>query len=203
MIAILDYGMGNLGSVRNALHYLDLACEITNDIKTTESADGLVLPGVGAFADSMANLREAKLLEPLREWIAADRPFLGICLGLQLLFEDSDEGGPTEGLGIFPGRVTRLDVPLKVPHMGWNQIRPKAETPILTGVPDGSYVYFVHSYRVEPSDETMIATTTDYGVEFVSSVARGNLFACQFHPEKSQAVGLTMLRNFGRLCGCS
>ncbi len=202
MIAIVDYGMGNLGSVANALESLEIPCEITDDVNKLEAADGLVLPGVGAFGDAVNNLRAASLLDLIRRWIAADRPFLGICLGLQLLFDESEEAGALEGLGVLRGRVLRFNVPLKIPHMGWNQIHIKQRTPILEGVPDGGYVYFVHSYYVEPADETVVATTTDYGIEFVSSVARGNLFACQFHPEKSQVIGLTMLRNFGRLCGC-
>lgn len=203
MIAILDYGMGNLGSVENAFRYLGIPCQVTDDVGRIEAADGIVVPGVGAFGDAMTNLKRAGLVEPVREWIAADRPFLGICLGLQLLFEESEEFGAREGIGVLPGRVTRLDVPLKVPHMGWNQIQMEQRPPVLQGAPEGGYVYFVHSYVVEPADGSVIATTTDYGIQFVSAVARGNLFACQFHPEKSQTIGLNLLRNFGRLCGCS
>lgn len=196
MIALIDYGMGNLGSVANALTFIGACYEITRDPAVIAAADGAILPGVGAFGDCMANLREYGLVEAIREYVAADRPFLGICLGLQLLFTESEEMGIHAGLDLISGRVIRFTHALKIPHVGWNQITLRQDCPQLAGVPDGAYVYFVHSYHVAPEDDSVIATTTDYGYEFVSSIRRGNLFATQFHPEKSADVGLRILRNF-------
>ncbi|MFW5868067.1 MAG: imidazole glycerol phosphate synthase subunit HisH [Armatimonadota bacterium] len=201
MIALLDYGMGNLGSVSNALRFIDCDFEITSDPQALGRADAAILPGVGAFGDCMENLRECGLVQPIRDYIASDRPFLGICLGLQLLFTEGEEMGTHEGLDVIKGRVIRFTHNLKIPQIGWNQIDITQDCPQLRGIPDGSYVYFVHSYHVVPEDESVIATTTDYGYQFCSAIRRGNLFATQFHPEKSSDVGLQILRNFVREVG--
>ncbi len=200
-MAIVDYGMGNLRSVQKALEKLGYHAVITSDPHTVARADKLILPGVGAFRDAMNRLRQAGLVEPIREHIAADKPFLGICLGLQLLFEKSYEDGEHSGLGILRGEVVRFaDVPgLKVPHMGWNQVVHTGECPLFAGVPSGSYVYFVHSYYAVPAEAEVVAARTEYGGWFTSAVWRGRLFATQFHPEKSQQVGLRMLANFASL----
>ncbi len=199
-VAIVDYGMGNLRSVQKAFERLGHAAEVTRDPDRIVTARGVVLPGVGAFGACMTNLTTLGLAEPVVHAIRAGRPFLGICLGMQLLFDESDEFGPVAGLGILPGRVVRFraDDALKVPHMGWNAVRKRREAPALAGIEDGAYVYFVHSYYPVPSDPTVVATTTPYGVEFASSVVRDNVFACQFHPEKSQQTGLRLLDNFVR-----
>jgi len=209
MIAVIDYGMGNLRSVQKALERVGQDARITRSAVEIADAAGVVLPGVGAFRDCMHNLDRLGLLGPIRQAIGSGKPFLGICLGLQVLFTVSEEFGVCEGLGVFAGRVVRFpaDLPdpaaqtagarLKVPHMGWNRIEKRSEPAALAGIATGAYFYFVHSYYVQPEDPAIIATTTDYGLEFVSSVARDNLFACQFHPEKSQRVGLELLRNFG------
>jgi glutamine amidotransferase len=205
-VVVVDYGMGNLRSVQKALEAVGAAVVVTRDPARVRDARALVLPGVGAFGDCMANLAGYGLLDAVREKALEGVPFLGICLGYQLLFEEGEEFGRHEGLGIFRGRVVRFPRELtesgqrlKVPHMGWNRIRKTSETPVLAEVPDGSFVYFVHSYYPVPADSGVCATTTRYGPEFVSSVARGKLFACQFHPEKSQRVGLAILRGFWHL----
>lgn len=200
-IAIIDYGMGNLRSVQKGIEHVGFAADVTRDVARIEAAAGVVLPGVGAFAACMDNLRTYGLIEPVRRIIERGTPFLGICLGMQLLFEESEEFGPVRGLGILPGRVVRFaDRPdLKVPHMGWNRIRKRQDAPHLRGIDDGAFVYFVHSFYVAPADASLTATSTDYGLEFTSAIARGNVFATQYHPEKSQAVGLKILENFGRL----
>jgi imidazole glycerol-phosphate synthase subunit HisH len=209
MILIIDYGMGNLRSVEKAFHKLGFAAEVSGDPAALTRAQGMVLPGVGAFADCMKNLQKLGLIEPVTKWIQADRPFLGICLGFQVLFEESEEFGPTKGLGIFSGKVIKFSdtMPdpatkgghLKVPHMGWNTIELAQPTPALEGLQPASSFYFVHSYYPEPADNSLVATWTEYGVRFASSIAAGNLFASQFHPEKSQANGLRLLKNFGEL----
>jgi len=200
-IAIVDYGMGNLRSVQKGLERVGFAAEVTRDAQRIAAAAGVVLPGVGAFGACMDNLRRYGLVDTVRAVVARGTPFLGICLGMQLLFEESEEFGPVPGLGIFPGRVVRFtDTPgLKVPHMGWNQIRKRQDVPHLRGVDEGAFVYFVHSYYVVPADASLVATSTEYGIEFASAIARDNVFATQYHPEKSQAVGLRILQNFGRL----
>jgi imidazole glycerol-phosphate synthase subunit HisH len=200
MIAIVDYGMGNLRSVQKSFERLGYAAEITRDAGAIRGAKGVVLPGVGAFNACMENLRRYELVEPIREAVARKQPFLGICLGFQLLFSESEEFGPQRGLELFPGKVVafRPDDGLKVPHMGWNSIEKKKPTPFLEGVAEGDYVYFVHSYYVVPEDAALAATTTPYSGSFVSSIATDHLFACQFHPEKSQKIGLTILKNFAR-----
>ena len=202
MIVVVDYGMGNLHSVSKALSASGVQVCVTDDPEVVAQAERLVVPGVGAFADAMKRLTERDLCEPIREHIHSGKPFLGICLGLQLLFEVGCEDGDHPGLGVFPGKVVRFeldDATLKVPHMGWNRARIVSDTPCLSGLTDEDYVYFVHSYYVKPADEGIVATWTDYGGEFVSSVARENLFACQFHPEKSQSLGLRILKNFVNL----
>ena len=199
MIAVVDYGMGNLRSVAKALERVGADVEVTSDPERIEDADGVVLPGVGAFGKCMENLVAAGLEGSVRDAAKSGKPFLGVCVGMQILFEESEEFGPVRGLGILPGRVKKFmprDPSQKVPHMGWNTLDLRNRVPALRGIADGAYVYFVHSYYVETDDQTLVASTTPYGVSFASSVARGNLFATQFHPEKSQAVGLKMLANF-------
>ncbi len=200
MIAIIDYDMGNLRSVQKGFERVGFAAEVTRDPGKILSARGVTLPGVGAFHACMENLTRFGLIEPVREVIRKKKPFLGICLGFQLLFSESEEFGRQAGLDLFPGKVIgfRPGDDLKVPHMGWNRIEKKKETRFLEGLSSGDYVYFVHSFYVVPEDESMVATTTDYSSRFVSSVATDHLFACQFHPEKSQEVGLRILENFAR-----
>lgn len=202
-ISILDYGMANLRSVQKAFEHEGFAARIINSAAEVKSAERLVLPGVGAIADALATLRSRGLDEAIIHHIQAGRPFLGICLGLQMLFEVGHEDGEHRALGIFGGACVRFDVDtrlnLKVPHMGWNQLQIKSPSPLLNDVRDGDEVYFVHSYHVTPTDQSIIATTTNYGGDFVSSIWRDNIVATQFHPEKSQAVGLKMLANFGRM----
>lgn len=201
MIAIVDYGMGNLRSVQKAFEKVGAPAIITRDPDFIMSASGLVLPGVGAFGLCMDGLRGFSLVGPIRRFIESGKPFLGICLGLQLLFEESMEFGPQEGLGILKGRTVRFSGPgLKVPHMGWNGVNVLKPSPLLEGIENGSYFYFVHSYFVEPVGDVAICTT-DYGGGFVSAVQKDNVYATQFHPEKSQQSGLRMLGNFTRLAG--
>jgi glutamine amidotransferase len=200
MIAIIDYGMGNLRSVQKGLERAGCEAMVTRDIGQIQSARGVVLPGVGAFSACMENLGKLGLIEPIREVVRRKKPFLGICLGFQLLFSESEEFGRQKGLDLFPGKVVgfRPGANLKVPHMGWNRIEKKTDSPFLEGLCSGDYVYFVHSFYVVPEDNSIVATTTDYGESFVSSVATETVFACQFHPEKSQELGLRILANFGR-----
>jgi len=201
MIAIIDYQMGNLRSVQKGFERVGFAAEITSDPARLAAADKVVLPGVGAFGDAMAELRNRGLIEPIRDLIAAGKPFLGICLGLQLLFDVGYEGGEHAGLGVLRGKVVRFDLPpgFKVPHMGWNEGRFMRPAPVLEGLPDGTHFYFVHSYYVVPEDPSLVAIETTYGHPFCAMIWRDNLFATQFHPEKSQADGLRLLRNFAKL----
>src|ERR1051325_9453029 len=198
-IAILDYDMANLRSVQKGFEAVGARADIIRDPARVKDYDKLVLPGVGAFKDAIATLNSRGLSEPIKAHIAKQKPFLGICLGLQLLFETGYEDGTHKGLGVFKGDCVRFDVDekfkLKVPHMGWNQLQFNSQNPcpIFREIPEGSSVYFVHGYYVVPKDESLIATTTDYGRPFVSSIHNGNLFATQFHPEKSQKVGLQIL----------
>jgi glutamine amidotransferase len=208
MIAIVDYGMGNLRSVAKAIERMGGRARVISTPAELAAAPAVILPGVGAFGDAMEHLDRLGLVEPLRRKIAEDRPFLGICLGLQLLFQVSHEEGRYEGLGVLKGQVRRFDFShlpadrdLAVPHMGWNTIQWERPCPLWEGLAQGSYVYFVHSYCVVPEDPLVQATWTDYGGPFTSSIRRGNLFATQFHPEKSQAVGMKILENFVRLAG--
>ena len=200
-IAIVDYGMGNLRSVQKALERVGAEARITQAAKDLRRADAVVLPGVGAFGEAVKRLKAQDLWKPLKEVIGSGKPFLGICLGLQLLFEGSDEAPGVKGLGIFKGRVVRFRGPacagLKVPHMGWNRLRKAAQhIPELEPIQVKDRFYFVHSYYPAPRDRSIVASWTDYGVTFCSSVAKGSLFACQFHPEKSGALGLGLLKNF-------
>ena len=199
MIAIIDYGMGNLRSVQKGLEKSGFMAQVTADPDVVRKADKVVLPGVGAFGDAMANLRQAGMPEIICETVKTGKPFLGICLGLQLLFETSAEGGLHEGLKIFPGQVKLLPPGLKVPHMGWNQIEIQKQDPILKGIPDGSSFYFVHSYYVVPTDPAVNTALTEYGIKFTSIAGRENVWGIQFHPEKSSALGLQILKNFGEL----
>jgi glutamine amidotransferase len=207
MIAIIDYDMGNVRSVQKAFEVVGHRAVITRKPQVIADASHVVLPGVGAFGDCMRNLESYGLIDPIHASIASGKPFLGICLGLQLLFTESEEFGSHTGLNVIPGKVVRfqpkttedgLDA-LKIPHIGWNAIRIKKPSPILEGLSDSCYMYFVHSYYVAPDRDDVVCTATDYGDPFVSSVAKDNVFACQFHPEKSQTGGLRMLRNFGSL----
>lgn len=201
VIAIMDYGIGNLRSVQKAFQKVGAEAVVTDERETIESARAVVLPGVGAFGDAMTNLRSQGLVETIERVVEQGTPLFGICLGLQLFFEESEEMGRHRGLGFFPGRVRRFDVGLKVPHIGWNQVHIHRQSPLLDNLADGSYVYFVHSYYVEPIEDDVILTTTDYGLDFASIVGRDNVFGIQFHPEKSQDVGLRILGNFVAMVG--
>ena len=199
MIAIIDYGMGNLRSVSKAFEAVGHQAVVTRDVRVIGNASHVVLPGVGAFGDCMANIEQYGLVEPIRAAIQSGKPFLGICLGLQVLFSESEEFGPHKGLDIISGKVRRFAAgsALKVPHIGWNQVYLERACPLFDGITDGAEWYFVHSYFVDPGDKAVAATTTTYGIPFVSSVWKDNIVACQFHPEKSQAVGLRLIKNFG------
>ncbi len=226
MIAIIDYGMGNLRSVEKAFEKVGFDTVVTDKTEIIENADKIVLPGVGAFKDAIDGLRERNLIEPIKNHIKQKKLFLGICLGLHLLFTRSNEDGVHEGLNIVSGEVVRFKADrlnvnntggqgeeaetfkalsvvnnqkLKIPHMGWNTIRAKKEVPVLKGLPADPYMYFVHSYFVVPDRNDVVASETDYGVAFVSMISIDNVFAMQFHPEKSQQYGLTILKNFGEL----
>ena len=206
MIAIIDYGMGNLRSVQKGFEKIGAEAVVISDPRAVRAADRIVLPGVGAFRDCMSNLEQAGFVEPILKVIAEGRPFLGICVGMQLLFSDSVEFGLYRGLNVIPGHVLRFPEgmregaeELKVPHMGWNQLNIKRRPPVFEGIADGSNVYFVHSYYVKPDNDDVIATTTDYGFEFCSAIWKDNIVATQFHPEKSQDVGLGILKNFAEM----
>ncbi len=199
MITIVDYEMGNLRSVAKAFEAVGAPCEITRDPQKILQADKLVVPGVGAFKDCMDNLKRLELLEALQDFLKSGRPYLGICLGMQLLMESSEEGGLVPGLGIFKGSVKRFPKKpgLKVPHMGWNSLQILRESRLLADIPDGSYVYFVHSYYVDPGKKKKLpVAVTDYGLEFTACLEEKNICAVQFHPEKSQRIGLHVLKNF-------
>lgn len=199
-VVIVDYGAGNLRSVARAVAHAGVEALVTADPRAVEAARAVVMPGVGAAADTMENLRAAGLVEPVREYIASGRPFLGVCMGLQALFDVSEEGGEHACLGVVPGRVVRFPQGLTVPHMGWNTVKLRRPHPVFEGVAQGSYFYFVHSYYPRPADDGTVAGETEYGgVRFASVVARGNLVATQFHPEKSGADGLRVYANFVRL----
>jgi len=197
MIAIIDYGMGNLSSVFKALKKLGAEVEITDKVSEIRKAGSVILPGVGNFGDGMKNLKESGMVDVVRESISSGKPFLGICLGMQLLMENSEEAAGVGGLGIFKGKVVRFKKSsLKVPHMGWNDITMKIKNPNLKGIKDGTFFYFVHSYYVKPEDSEISVATCNYGVEFAACLGKGNVFATQFHPEKSQDAGLQILKNW-------
>jgi glutamine amidotransferase len=201
MIAIIDYNAGNLKSVEKALAFLKEPCAITRDHKTIQNADKVILPGVGAFGDAMRQLKKYELDKVIREVTDAQKPFLGICLGLQLLFERSEESPDTEGLGILDGEILRIPDKegLKIPHIGWNSLAYPHAGRLFEGIEEQSYVYFVHSYYLKAADEKIVRATTDYSVSIHASVEKDNIFACQFHPEKSGEVGLAILKNFVKL----
>jgi len=200
---VIDYGAGNLRSVAIALKRLGLDPLVTSEPQAVRTADALILPGVGAAADTMSNLAQRRLVEPIREYIASGRPFLGICMGLQVLFSLSEEGGEHSCLDILPGRVRRLPDGLKVPHMGWNRVRQRCQHPIFDGISDGALFYFVHSYYAQPEDPSVVIGETDYGVTFPAVVAKDNIVATQFHPEKSAEPGLRFYENFLRMTQAS
>jgi imidazole glycerol-phosphate synthase subunit HisH len=211
MIAIIDSGIANLRSVEKGFERVGVPARVVREPGALREAAGIVLPGVGAFAGGIATLEAAGFIDPLLREIQSGKPILGICLGLHFLFSESEEFGLHKGLDLIRGRVRRFphvaqsselgpqSLALKVPHMGWNQVHLKKAVPIMNGIPDGSYFYFVHSYYVEPEEEGSIAGTTEYGIPFTSMIWRDNLFATQFHPEKSQTLGLQILANFGKL----
>lgn len=201
MIAIIDYNAGNLKSVEKALHLLGEETVITRSFQEIEAADKVILPGVGAFGDAMEQLKKYELDKVIREVAAQGKPFLGICLGLQLLFEGSDESQGVEGLHILDGQVLRIpDAPgLKIPHIGWNSLELANDGRLFQGIENGAYVYFVHSYYLKAANEQIVKATTEYSTHIHASVEQGNVFACQFHPEKSGAVGLSILKNFAEL----
>ena len=203
MIGIIDYDAGNIKSVEKALHYLGEETVVSRDPQVLLKADKVILPGVGAFGDAMEKLRSYGLDKVIYEVVEKKIPFLGICLGLQLLFEKSDETPGVKGLGILPGEVLRIPDKegLKIPHMGWNSIKIKKGARLFKDIPEDSYVYFVHSYYLKAQDEKIVTATTEYGTHIHASVESGNLFACQFHPEKSSHVGLQILKNFAKLQG--
>ena len=199
MIGIIDYGMGNLGSVTNAFRFLELDAKIICRKQEMDSCHALLLPGVGAFGDCMSHMVEHDFVDPIGQWIGAGKPLMGICLGLQALFESSEESPGTPGLGIFPGAVKKFNLPreLKVPQIGWNRIKEvQLGCPMFDGIDDGSFFYLVHSYYVCPEENAIVAGTTNYGIDYCSCAWKDNVFATQFHPEKSQTAGLRMLRNF-------
>ena len=196
MITIIDYGAGNLRSVANAIAKLGYQSKITSNPNEILSAQMIILPGVGAAAETMQNLKALDMIEPIRRFIAEDRPFFGVCIGLQVLFTGTEEGGWHECLNTFPGRVRKLPPGLKIPHMGWNQVKQQGFHPVFAGIPDETNFYFVHSYYVEPDDKSLVAGETEYGIPFCSVITKGNLVGTQFHPEKSGELGLRMYDNF-------
>jgi len=201
LIAIIDYGMGNLASVSNAFAKLGFDTIITQDPEQILAAKKVILPGVGAFADAIKNIRNFGIDQAISELMKRNTPLLGICLGYQLLFSESDEDGVHKGLDVIKGRVEKIRIPssFKVPHMGWNNIDIKPDSRIFAGIPQHSYFYFVHSYHTIPEDNSVMAATTDYGIKIVCAIEQGNLAATQFHPEKSSDIGLKVLKNFGAM----
>ena len=198
-VAIIDYGVGNLRSVEKAFAATDCEAIVSSDEKDLRAAERLVLPGVGAFGACMRALRERGFDRVVRERVEEGTPLLGVCVGMQLLFEESDEFGATQGLGLLPGKVRRFSDELVVPHVGWNRIDQVFEHPMFDGVANGSFFYFVHSYYCEPVEKSVVAGETEYGIKYASVVAKANICGVQFHPEKSQDAGLRLLKNFARL----
>lgn len=199
MITIIDYGMGNLRSVQKGFEKVGFNAKITSNPEEVIAAPAVVLPGVGAFKDAMDNLKETQMIDAIKEVVKKGKPFLGICLGLQLLFSESEEWGIHKGLDIVEGRVTRLPEGVKIPHMGWNEIEMVNESPIMKGIDSGSHFYFVHSYYVEPVNPKVVTCQTEYGIKYTSIIKQDNVFGIQFHPEKSSTLGLKILKNFGEL----
>lgn len=201
MIAILDYDAGNIKSVEKAFRILGEDTVLTRDFAVIERADKVVLPGVGSFADAMRHLKQYELDKAIKDYVSSGRPFLGICLGLQVLFESSEESVGVKGLNILDGVVKRIpsDGTLKIPHIGWNSLEFHNDGRLFRGFDDGAFVYFVHSYYLEAAEESIVKATTEYGVHIHASVEKDNVFACQFHPEKSSTVGLNVLKNFANL----
>lgn len=200
MIAIVDYGLGNIESVKYALDRLNQASVVTSRAAEITAADSIIFPGVGAFSQAMKNLHKLDLIAAIRGGVDSGKPFLGICLGLQLLFCESQEHGRHEGLGILAGEVRRFTAGRKIPHMGWNEVQQQGSCVLFEGIRDPDWFYFAHSYCAVPSDPSIVVGTTDYGGSFASAVQQGNIFAVQFHPEKSGPVGIKMLSNFCRVC---
>ncbi len=200
-VVIVDYGMGNLRSAQKGFEKAGVDAVISSDPADVENADAIVLPGVGAFRDCMSNLTQARLVDPVQRAIREGKPFLGICLGLQLLLSLSEEFGLHQGLDVIKGRVIKFPASktLKVPHMGWNRVHQETPTPLLDGIPDGTFFYFVHSYYAAPEEAEVVAGRTEYGVRFASVISKGNIFATQFHPEKSDKWGIRVLGNFGKI----
>lgn len=198
-LAIIDYGMGNLRSVQKGLERVGLTADITTKPDQILNAPGVILPGVGAFEDAMVNLNNAGLPEVISEVVKRGTPFLGICLGMQLMFGSSEENGVHQGLGLIPGAIKRLPAGLKVPHMGWNQLHINTKVSLLNGLTSGDYFYFVHSYYAVPKADDVVVATSDYGIDFPAIVGRDNFFGIQFHPEKSSDLGLRILKNFGEM----
>jgi glutamine amidotransferase len=199
MIAVIDYGAGNIRNVVNAINRLGYQIKLTSEPGVILSADTVILPGVGAAGDTVSSLKQLNLIEPVRKIITENKPFMGICIGLQILFSETEEDKGQKCLDIFPGKVKKLPAGQKIPHMGWNQVKQKVDHPVFDGVPDNSHFYFVHSYYVDPEDKSLVAGITDYGVEFCSMIAKGNMIGTQFHPEKSGDAGLRILDNFLRI----
>jgi len=200
VIVIIDYGMGNLRSVEKAFAFLGHQVAVSDDPQLIKRAKGIVLPGVGAFGDAMQELAQRGLKELVIRALQDGKPFLGICLGYQLLFENSQESPGVKGLGVLKGQVIRFPESVKVPHMGWNDVKFAKRHPVLDGLAEGTFYYFVHSYYVHPSDEQIVLTRTEYGLEFASGIAQENILAFQFHPEKSSSAGLRLLHNFAQIC---
>ncbi|MBN1188733.1 MAG: imidazole glycerol phosphate synthase subunit HisH [Dehalococcoidales bacterium] len=203
MIAVIDYGAGNLRSVVNAINHLGHEASVTSSAGDIMSAQAVFLPGVGAAGDTMAGLKKVDLIRTIHRLIDENRPLFGICIGLQVLFSGTDEGGRQECLNIVPGWVRKLPAGQKIPHMGWNQVRQKRQHPLFEGVADGTDFYFVHSYYGSPDDKSLVLAETEYGLSFCSALARGNLIATQFHPEKSGDMGLRLYSNFLRMAGAA